>query len=79
MDIGHLIDEDFEGEELNRASDQFMSSNSATTLAAFGEERADERGSMSNDEKCERERGIELKNRLRDELATAEKSRPGTN
>ena len=70
------IDEDLEREELDRASDQFMVSNIAATLGAFGEEGTDKRGRRSNDEKRERERGIELRNRFRDELATAGKSRP---
>ena len=79
-DEQQIIDEDIEREELNRASDQFMVSNSVATLGAFGEEgRTDERGRRSNnDEKRERERGIELRNRLRDKLATAGKIRPYT-
>ena len=78
-DEQQIIDEDIEREELNRASDHFMVSNSAATLGAFGEEgRTDERGRRSNDEKRERERGIELRNRLRDKLATAGKRRPDT-
>ena len=78
-DEQQIIDEDIEREELNRASDQFMVSNSVATLGAFGEEgRIDERGRRSNDEKRERERGIELRNRLRDKLATAGKIRPDT-
>ena len=59
---GHLNDEDFKREELNRASDQqFMISNSAATLGNLGEEKADERGRRLNDEKHKREHEIELR------------------
>ena len=75
---GHHIDEGFGRGELNRANDQLMLNNSAATLGDFGEEGT-ERGRRSNKEKHKREHGIELRNRLRDKLATAGKGRPGTN
>ena len=74
-----ILSENQEFDQLNVESDQFMNHNPGTTMGVYGGDGIARQGRPRLDKMQERNRGVERRNELRDNLARAGMARPARN